>query len=578
MTALGRRGFLSMAGGGALALAGGASPAAALDALLRQTSRRAVHVAGTTLESVATPTGTGPYRRLAPGPGWPLVVRADLADGSSGRDDRRVALASLAHLTDLHIVDAQSPVRFEYLHPFLRSAHRPQETLGVAGAVSLVRRINSLPAGPFGGRPLDVAVTTGDNTDNHERVELDWHLRVLSGGHITPDTGAIGRYEGVQNSGAELYWNPDSPAPDSYKRRGFPHAPGLLAAAIAPLSSPGLAVPWYCAFGNHDDSVVGALPAGIEPLDALYTGRHKIEGMDAARARALAQHVVAGRLSARDLFDLVRGAGMVRRVTPDERRRPFDRAGFVQAHLDPAHTGPGPRGHGFDDGAADGREVFSAFPIAPGVLCVSLDTTNPAGFVNGSLGDGQLRWLERTLRAVSSRHYDADGNLTRRQVSDQLVLVFSHHTSATMDNLVPDPDRPLERRHDGAALVALLSRFPNVVAWVNGHSHRNQITAHRGPTPDRSFWEVNTASHIDFPQQARVIELLDNRDGTVSLFTTLIEAAAPARADYGDLSPAGLASLYREIGCNDPAADPALGGGPADHNAELLLAAPVAVG
>jgi metallophosphoesterase (TIGR03767 family) len=567
-----------LTGGTTLAFASaalGGTSALGLEALSDLTQRRAVRIAGTTLESVATPTGSGPYRRLTAGPGWPLVVRSDLASGSSGRDDRRVPLASLVQLTDLHIVDVQSPLRFEYLHQFERSAHRPQEALGVAGAVSLVRRVNSLPGGPFSGRAFDAVVSTGDTTDNHESVELDWYLTVLSGGQLTPDTGAIGVFEGVQNSGSPLYWNPDSPVLDSYKKRGFPHAPGLLAAATAPLRSPGLATPWYSTFGNHDDSVCGAIPSELPLLHDFYTGGRKIEGVDAASMRRLADDVRTGHLRLRDLLRAAHG--MIRRVTPDARRRPFDRAGYVRAHLDPAHLGPGPRGHGFSDAAADGRDVFGAFPIAPGVLGINLDSTNPAGFVNGSLGATQLRWLERTLIAASSRYYDSAGRLVRRSGADQLVLVFSHHTSASMDNLVPDPARPLESRHTGDELLALLGRFPNVLAWVNGHSHRNQITAHHGPTADRGFWEINTASHIDYPQHARVIEVLDNGDGTVSLFTTLIEAQAPARADVGDLSPQGLAALYRELGFNDPAGDAALLGGPLDHNTELLLATPARV-
>ena len=95
-----------------------------------------------------------------------------------------------------------------------------------------------------------------------------------------------------------------------------------------------------------------------------------------------------------------------------------------------------------------------------------------------------------------------------------------------MRNLREDPAHPGERRHGGDEVLALLGSYRSVLAWVNGHSHKNKITPHSAPD-GRSFWEVSTASHIDFPQLARVIEIVDNHDGTVSLFTTLIESGAP---------------------------------------------------
>lgn len=145
------------------------------------------------------------------------------------------------------------------------------------------------------------------------------------------------------------------------------------------------------------------------------------------------------------------------------------------------------------------------------------------------------------------------------------MLVFSHHTSKTMNNTRPDPARPHEKRHNGAELVELLAAHPRVVGWINGHSHKNDIIAHG------SFWEISTASHIDFPQLARVIELVDNHDGTLSLFTTLIESAAPHRTDFDDLSQTGLAALYRELSFNAPEARSDLAGTARDRNVELLL-------
>jgi hypothetical protein len=117
---------------------------------------------------------------------------------------------------------------------------------------------------------------------------------------------------------------------------------------------------------------------------------------------------------------------------------------------------------------------------------------------------------------------------------------------------------------------------------VNGHTHVNSITAH--PHPGGGFWEVNTASHIDFPQQARIVELADNHDGTISIFGTIVDSAAslsvPATLD----SPQALAALSRELAVNDwqeRVAAPGAAGQPdgrrgkvEDRNVELLVRAP----
>ncbi|WP_367135091.1 TIGR03767 family metallophosphoesterase [Saccharothrix sp. HUAS TT1] len=525
---------------------------------------------GTTLDAAATAVGGTGYRRLQAGPGWPLVVRPDLVAPSPGRADRRTSLACFVQFTDMHMIDTQSPARFEYTHPLLGSgAFRPHETLAQHTSAALVRKINGIGAGPFTGRPIDFMMTTGDNTDNHELVELDWFLTTLNGGRITANTGDPTRYEGVQDSGVTAYWNPHSTLLDDYKAKGFPLVPGLLDAAIRPFDSPGLRVPWYCTFGNHDDSVVGSLPDGIPLIDGLYTSNRKIMGFSDDRTRRLAR-AMTDPAHLLDAAAVVAEGGLVRTVTPDPRRRPFTTAEFVQAHLDPRHTGPGPHGHGFTPDNADGVDVFYTFPIAPGVTGISLDTTTTAGFADGSIGLHQYLWLERTLKRGSSRYYDVLGFRHRQDVTDELFILFSHHTSWTMGNVLPDRRRPLDPRLDGDALVSLLGRFPNVVAWVNGHTHENRIVPHG--VGDRAFWEINTAAHVDHPQHARIIELADNGDGTLSLFTTLVEGDAPYQADYDDTTPRGLASLAREFAFNDPHAGAGAVGAVTDRNTELVVA------
>ncbi|MEU6326808.1 TIGR03767 family metallophosphoesterase [Streptomyces sp. NPDC047049] len=514
----------------------------------------APYTRGTTLAGVSAPRGSGGYRRLGDGPAWDRVVRADLATAHGGRDKRRTALASFVQFTDLHLVDVQSPLRYEYLRAETASAWRPQEALSVAGAVSLVERVNALSGGPATGAPLSFVMTTGDNTDNNSKLELEWFLTAMSGGRITPNSGDPRRYEGVQDSGLPLYWQPERALRDADKKRGFPRLDGFLAAAIRTVHSPGLHLPWYSTVGNHDSLPGGCYAPGDPFWTEIATGGRKLETLPAAEAAKVWKAVKDGLDPEGADFKrlLTAHAKQARRVTPDERRAPFTRAEYLRAHLDPAHTGPGPHGHGYTSAHLDGDRLYYTFRVSDDVLGISLDTTDPGGHYTGSVGDAQLRWLERTLKE-------------NEKGEKAHVLVFSHHTSKTMNNTRPDPARPHEKRHNGAELVELLAAHPRVVGWINGHSHKNEIIAHG------SFWEVSTASHIDFPQLARVIELVDNHDGTLSLFTTLIESAAPHRTDFGDLSQTGLAALYRELSFNAPEARSDLAGTSRDRNVELLL-------
>src|SRR5690606_38453056 len=138
---------------------------------------------------------------------------------------------------------------------------------------------------------------------------------------------------------------------------------------------------------------------------------------------------------------------------------------------------------------------------------------------SGGIGPRQWSWLEEEL----SLHHRSHGG------RDRLVVVASHHNSWTMRNRNDDAADPGPRRL-GPDVVELLGRFPNVVLWVNGHSHEHRVIRHRGVEPGTGFWEVDTASLIDFSQQARTFELLDNRDGTISVLSTVLDHASPPDA------------------------------------------------
>ena len=94
---------------------------------------------------------------------------------------------------------------------------------------------------------------------------------------------------------------------------------------------------------------------------------------------------------------------------------------------------------------------------------------------------------------------------------------------------------------------------------------------------------------MDWPQQSRIIDLVDNADGTLSLFGTLVDHGGPARPGPrprragATLSPREvewLASVARELSYNEPDAENGREGRPdrrgtrADRNVELLLPNP----
>jgi hypothetical protein len=95
------------------------------------------------------------------------------------------------------------------------------------------------------------------------------------------------------------------------------------------------------------------------------------------------------------------------------------------------------------------------------------------------------------------------------------------------------------------------------------------------PSGGSGFWELSTGAIADWPVQARAVELVDNGDGTLSNFGTLVDHAAPP--DPADaIGLWRLASIYREVAANDPHRgwDSTAAGTATDRNVELLLPAP----
>jgi metallophosphoesterase (TIGR03767 family) len=520
---------------------------------------------------------TASYRAIQVIDGEPHLVREIIGtDGLFSPPRTARPLLCVAHITDLQIADVQSPTRFEFLNRMFADprydeivpVQRPQEALTVHAVDATLRTLNVVRC-PVSGVPPQLVVTTGDAIDNAQWNELQTFLGLFEGGRTVPGSGGS-RYEGVQalDWPDDIFWKPDGEGrqgPDIYRREfGFPHHPGLLERALREFQAAGLAIPWLACFGNHEalNQGVGVQTGGV--AQALVGDRKPLRlPEDFDHDRAL------------ELFTLrpeVFLAGPARAVTADPGRHVITRQQFVEAHLRP---GARPHGHGFgEQNRLDGTAYYVY--DTPAVRFIALDTSCLVGGAAGCLDHDQARWMQARLAEVHSAYQGPDGQEIRTGHEDRLVVLFSHHGTGTLTHHAGTHGGPGgEPCVDAADLLAILHRFGNVVLWLNGHTHVNEVRPRHHPgNPARGFWEVTTCAVVDWPCQTRLIELIDRGD-YLSIICTMVDhdtPAIPASLETGD----GLASLHRELAANVPyrGTHSGMAGSASDRNVELRVVPP----
>lgn len=469
--------------------------------------------------------------------GWrDLVVVADApAPAVEGE-----LLVRVVHVSDTHVCDAESPARLEYLDRFsdpdsvyrdrvgIVGTYRPQEILTVQVLDAMVESINSR------AEDIDAVIVTGDLIDNAQSNERSWCRAVLDGGTVEPWSGDpqvsqwVGSREGYPWD--ERYWHPDGPragvAADIPTRAfGYPLIPGLVEAARRPLEARGLRVPWIPVPGNHDALLQGTVYADPELRD-LALGDRRIAGLPSGATPLMVLEGVAPIGPARYVHA---PESPVAPVTPDSRRRILE---------------------------VDELDRPWVHDVG-GVRFIALDTVNPEGGWQGSVGTAQLRWLRQMLGESEGRY----------------VVILSHHPSWCLTNAHSSG----EPRHLAAEVVHLLLEHSCVIGWLSGHVHAHASLWH-GDSEGRGFWEITTASLIDWPQQARVVEILRQGD-RLAIRSGLIDHAGPVRWSADDIDDArALASVSRALAANDyhdrPDRHAAREGRPEDRNAVWWLRDP----
>ena len=150
--------------------------------------------------------------------GWSSFVLVPGEDISGqAPSSEAVSVLNLVHISDLHICDAQSPARVEYMDRYADphnptsefvkyvGTYRAQEILTTQTLNTMVASINALENGVVTDRPIDAVVITGDVTDNAQQNELNWYRAILDGGVVTPDSGSASEWEGVASQNPANY-------------------------------------------------------------------------------------------------------------------------------------------------------------------------------------------------------------------------------------------------------------------------------------------------------------------------------------------------------------------------------------
>jgi metallophosphoesterase (TIGR03768 family) len=474
------------------------------------------------------------YGAWQAGGGLGFQRRLDLMPPAyKGASDRKSApLLRFFAMTDVHITDAQSPAQAIYFglqpRPGMQAAYSPiipYTTHVLDAAVQTANALNKRQAFDFG-------IFLGDAINNGQNIELRWYIDVLDGQNINPNS------------------DPKSTASTDYTRTY--KAAGL-----------DKSIPWYQVLGNHDHFWSGMYPPN-QRIKETMVGEYVLDVgnvlVDAnLDHRGYYTGVVDGSTTYQKVMFSGPEAGFATppKVHANHNRHWLPRNEWIGSFFD---TTSRPVGHGFSQNSIEtGFACYTFEPKAslPFRVIVLDDTEkDDGGFgknsngASGSLDAERYDWLVKEL--------------DKGQAEGKLMIVAAHVPIGVDKALWDSASSPSEN-----TLVDRLHTYSNLMLWIAGHRHYNTVTAlpSKDPVnhPESGFWEVETSSLRDFPQQFRLFDIVRNSDNTISIFTTNVDPSV------GKGSPAAQSRSY------GIAADEVFAGGPplpylptGAYNAELV--------
>ncbi len=473
-----------------------------------------------------------------------------------------MALCSLRFLrkstiSDIHITDKEAPNQLIYLqrlHPklpvgaSLYSGIMLYTTHVLDAAIQTANALHKQ-------NPIDFGLSLGDTCNTAQFNETRWYIDVIDGKVITPSSGAH------LGAGTIEYQK-------SYKAAGLDKA-----------------IPWYQTLGNHDHFWMGSMPVDYslrKDLRQSYTTDDVFATGDVLKdsRKINSRDYYMGVLDGSTPYGDIIHAGPVGnftsppKVAADPDRRSLLRTEWMQEFFKTSST---PAGHGFNQ--ADAQKGFACYSFVPKsnlpLKVIVLDNTQKEKddsvdiHGHGFLDAARWAWLKKEL---------ADGD-----AAGQLMIIAAH---IPIDVEVTAPNSEMGWWTDPQnavtlpELIAELYRHPNLILWLAGHRHFNTVKAFISPDPslpEKGFWQVETPSLRDFPQQFRTFENYANSDGTLSIVTTNVDPAvregSPAATSrkYA-VATAQIVKTWETTTTWNPTKDPTIKPMPTgSYNAELVI-------
>ncbi|MGC9044232.1 MAG: metallophosphoesterase family protein [Myxococcota bacterium] len=397
------------------------------------------------------------------GEGESHIERDDLGTKRGNAEEK--SFFYMVHLSDLHITDFQSPDRMvKYDSPSIPSAYRPFEGYSPRILDEFIKTINDFNW----FRPVDILLITGDGVDNTQYNEFKWLIGILNGEEVNPNSGGY----------KTLIDGPDNEVCD-------------------PLKATGARFPWIYVLGNHDQLIVGNFPAVDRSLPPDEQETAIKEGNYYKKAVGDQSDAVIGCKYPVDVATVRAG-----KVNSNEERRPLTHRQAINMF----YTAGGlVKGHGFTEENIkkdSGNYVYSPAGDIP-IRFIVMDTGKPDGFDKGYLSQSLFNdFLKPELD---------------RSLNDKvLVIVASHHPTWSIDS---------KSEKSGEELIALLNQYPNVLLHLVGHGHEHRVVPHPSPDADitKGYYEVETTSTLDFPQQGNIYEFVYSGDNVVTIYKTVFD-------------------------------------------------------